>query len=249
MKIPLGSLALVGSGEYTYAMESFEKELINFGKASGKTGGYVQIATAAGNESPERLRYWEDLGKAQADRIGVESHFLPIFNSENVNNPEFIEVIKNASLIYFSGGNPVHLARTFHGTKILDAIKNEFATGTALAGCSAGAMAMSDEAAIHWRKNKESHDGFSVVPQMRIFPHYDRYFANIPLPIRNFITKSKAEVFSIGIDENTALLWREGSWTVHGKGSVHILGSHNEIDQKIFKEGELLNFLPAPTAF
>ncbi len=246
MKIPLGSLALVGSGEYTLGMAEFERELIELGRANGKRGGYVQFATAAGKESVDRLNYWRELGKQQAERIGVECKFVPLFDKVGINNPQFRELVKDASLIYFSGGNPVHLAQTLHGTDLLKAIKDEFASGTSLAGCSAGAMAMAEEASIHWRKNKESHDGFGILPRMKIFPHYDRYFGNIPSPIRSFITKSRDEEFSIGIDENTALLWNKESWSVRGVGNIHLLGSHKNEDKNRFNNGENLNFLPTP---
>ena len=61
-----GSLALVGSGEFLPIMADFEKSLINDGVKNNKQPTYVQIPTAAGQESPERLKYWEELGKRQA---------------------------------------------------------------------------------------------------------------------------------------------------------------------------------------
>ncbi|TRZ58395.1 MAG: peptidase, partial [Streptomycetaceae bacterium] len=68
-----GSLALVGSGEYLPAMAAFEKSLIDDGVKNGKNPKYIQIPTAAGRESTERITYWENLGKKQGDLIGVES--------------------------------------------------------------------------------------------------------------------------------------------------------------------------------
>ena len=62
-----GSLALVGSGEYLPAMANFEKSLLDDGIKNGKRPIYVQIPTAAGQESDDRLDYWKQLGKAQAD--------------------------------------------------------------------------------------------------------------------------------------------------------------------------------------
>ena len=73
-----GSLALVGSGEYLPAMSAFEKSLLADGIANGKTPVYIQIPTAAGQESDDRLDYWKNLGQQQAERIGVQPVFLPI---------------------------------------------------------------------------------------------------------------------------------------------------------------------------
>ena len=73
-----GSLALVGSGEYLPAMAEFERSLIGDGVANGHRPRYIQIPTAAGQESSQRLEYWKDLGAAQAERLNVENDFLPI---------------------------------------------------------------------------------------------------------------------------------------------------------------------------
>ena len=43
----IGSLALVGSGEYLPAMSEFEKSLIDDGMKNGKKPIYLQIPTAA----------------------------------------------------------------------------------------------------------------------------------------------------------------------------------------------------------
>ena len=67
----LGSLALVGSGEFLPAMSDFEKSLIDDGVKNGKAARYVQIPTAAGQESAERLQYWENLGRTQAELLNV----------------------------------------------------------------------------------------------------------------------------------------------------------------------------------
>ena len=56
-----GSLALVGSGEYLPQMVEFEKFLINDGVRNGKKPIYIQIPTAAGRESENRLKHWQIL--------------------------------------------------------------------------------------------------------------------------------------------------------------------------------------------
>ena len=59
-----GSLALIGSGEYLPAMAAFEKTLLDDAIALGKAPTYIQIPTAAGKESADRLDYWKQLGAA-----------------------------------------------------------------------------------------------------------------------------------------------------------------------------------------
>ena len=99
-----GSIALVGSGEYLPAMATLEKSLIDDALALGKKHTYIQIPTAAGRESEDRLDYWRALGKAQADRLGIEQIFLPIYEREGALNPVFADLINDSALIYLSGG-------------------------------------------------------------------------------------------------------------------------------------------------
>ena len=138
-----GSLALIGSGEYLESMSAFEKSLIDDGVKNGKKPLYIQIPTAAGQESQTRLKYWEDLGRAQAELIGVESIFLPIFNREDANNPKYAQLVRDSALIYFSGGDPHYLAQSIIDTPLWQAIVENWQTGGSLAGCSAGAMVLS----------------------------------------------------------------------------------------------------------
>jgi cyanophycinase len=78
-----GSLALVGSGEYLPAMAQFENSLVADGVTNGKEARFLQIPTAAGRESSDRLEYWKELGIRQAKNIGVEATYLPIFTRED----------------------------------------------------------------------------------------------------------------------------------------------------------------------
>ena len=60
-------IALVGSGEYLPVMTDIERALM-----AGRSPKYVQLATAAAPEGDESLARWHALGRAQAERLGVE---------------------------------------------------------------------------------------------------------------------------------------------------------------------------------
>ena len=93
-----GSIALVGSGEYLPVMQPVESELLRFAIDRGRPNRYVQLATAAGRESPERLKYWQDLGTKAALRIGAEVDFVPVYSREHADNQEFADRILQAGL-------------------------------------------------------------------------------------------------------------------------------------------------------
>ncbi|HEY2792077.1 MAG TPA: hypothetical protein VGJ28_06975, partial [Micromonosporaceae bacterium] len=103
--MPHGPLALVGSGEYLPSMLEIEGELI-----SGRPPRYVQIPTAASREGASRMAYWVELGRAQAQRLGVEAVPLVVTNREEADDPAIAAEVAGAGLIYLSGGDPGHLA-------------------------------------------------------------------------------------------------------------------------------------------
>ncbi len=237
-----GSIALVGSGEYLPEMAELERSLIEDGLKQGKDPLFVQIPTAAGQESLERLKYWEQLGKSQADALGIEQVFLPIFNRDHTQETKFVDLISRGALIYISGGDPHHLAKTLAGTPILTTIRESWESGSSLAGCSAGAMAMSTYVPHFRLSRQEPTPGFNFLPRIRVIPHFDKFFRWIPESAAQRLLKTSHDEALLGIDELTALVRRESSatWSVHGAAGVHVLkgyqlGKHSH--------GEELNLL------
>jgi len=227
----IGALALVGSGEYLPVMQDLERALLESGISNGKPNRYLQIPTAAGQESKERLEYWESIGAEQARRIGAVQDFLPIFTREDAFNNEYVSKIKNAGLIYFSGGDPGYLATTMHGTPLWEEIESNWRIGAALAGCSAGAMALSSDVPNFFKMKNIGIPGLNLIPNLRPIPHYNKFFGWIPDSAAKIVMKAPEGTVIIGIDEETALVSGldegtsliEKKWQVHGKGGVHIL--------------------------
>jgi cyanophycinase-like exopeptidase len=220
-----GSLALIGSGEYLPAMAQFEKSLMDDGIKNGKRPIYVQIPTAAGKESADRLEYWKQLGKSQADRLGVDSIFLPIFTRDDANNPEYATLIHNSALIYMSGGDPHYLAETLMDTPLWSAIEQNWRTGTSLAGCSAGAMVLSAHIPNFRMLKKSPTAGLNLLPEIRVIPHFNKFFKWIPESAAKVLLHVPDDSILIGVDEMTAIVKRSGDehWVVVGDAKVHVL--------------------------
>jgi cyanophycinase-like exopeptidase len=237
-----GSIALVGSGEYLPAMASLEKSLINDGIKNGKRSIYVQIPTAAGQESDDRLEYWKQLGKDQADRIGVESIFLPIYTRAAANNPKYVTLINDSALIYMSGGDPHYLAETLMGTSLWDAIQENWRNGTSLAGCSAGAMVLSAHIPNFRLLKKSPTAGLNLLPNIRVIPHFNKFFRWIPESAAKVLLHVPDDSILIGVDELTAIVKRSGDdhWVVVGEAKVHVLKGMP--DQQL-ADGEIITFV------
>ena len=227
----IGALALVGSGEYLPVMQDLESALLNSGISNGKPNIFLQIPTAAGEESAERLKFWESRGADQARRIGTVQEFLPIFKREDAFNDKYISLVKSAALIYFSGGDPGYLANSLYETPLWDEIKKNWLAGASLAGCSAGAMAFSSDVPNFFRMKEEGIPGLNVIPHLRPIPHYNKFFGWIPDSAAKIVMKAPEGTVIIGIDEDTALVTGldagtsiiDKKWQVYGKAGVHIL--------------------------
>ncbi len=228
-----GRIALVGSGEYLPVMQGVEQRLLE-----GRPPRYVQLATAAAPEGARSLAYWHELGAEAAARLGVEQVIVDVRNRADADNPEWAAHIAGAGLIYLSGGNPSFLARTLAGTRVWTAIHAAWRAGASLAGCSAGAMALAGRVPEFRRPGGDGVDGLGVVPEVRVFPHFDRMAARLP-DFALTVATSARDGGVLGIDEHTALVadpadgehWefsvmgRQSAWVIGPKGRSRIEGS------------------------
>ena len=237
----IGSLGLVGSGEYLPQLAEFEKSLIEDGIANGKKPIFLQIPTAAGRESENRIEFWKQLGKEQAERLGYESKFLPVLKREDADNPEFVESVKDAALIYFSGGDPHYLADTLINTPLWHGIYENWQSGGSLAGCSAGAMVLSTHVPNFRLSRHQSTEGFGIIENVRVIPHFNKFFKWIPESAAKLLMHVPDDSVLIGIDELTAIVKRGGSdfWQVYGQAKLHILKGLPEAQ---FSHGQEIRF-------
>lgn len=215
-----GRIALVGSGEYLPVMQGLESWLLE-----DRPPRFIQLATAASLEGDRSLDKWHGLGKESADRLGVEQVILDIRNRDDAQSEHHVAALEGAGLIYLSGGNPGHLARTLRGTRVWAEIKRQWKLGASVAGCSAGAMALCSYVPDFRHPKAGGEEGLGLVLNARVIPHFDRYTKFIPdFALKPLITPGN---MVIGIDENTALIsdgttaqhLREWEFRSRGEGS------------------------------
>jgi len=226
-----GAIALVGSGEYLPIAQVLETELLRLGISKGKSNTYIQIPTAAGKEGDERLDFWRKRGADQGVRIGCEVKYLPVLTRDDAHNPQWIEEINSAGLIYFSGGDPVHLAEIFANTPMWEAIVSAWKQGSSLAGCSAGAMALGGK--IIGIRRSHISAGLNLLPDIEVIPHYDKFLGWLPDRVTAAVMRNDADTALLGIDENTALVLTD-RWRKYGSGSVHVLRGEFEFSDEPF---------------
>ncbi len=212
--MPAGRIALVGSGEYLPVMAEIEAWLL-----ADRPARYVQLATAAAPEGPASLQRWHDLGAQAAARLHAEQVVIDVRTRQDAEQQSWADAIAGAGLVYLSGGNPGFLARTLHGTRVWDAIRQAWLGGASLAGCSAGAMALAGYVPDFRHPRSGGTQGLGVVPDARILPHFDRYARWMPdLALRPLVSPDTSV---IGIDEDTALVAEpadQPTWEFRSRG-------------------------------
>jgi cyanophycinase-like exopeptidase len=213
-----GPIALVGSGEYLSGMAEVERNLI-----AGRPPRYVQIPTAAAHEGAASLERWIDLGKEQAERLSVEAVPVVVRNREEADDPDLAALVEGAGLIYLSGGSPTLLAKALRGTAVGAAIEATWRGGAALAGCSAGAMALTSWVPSLRRPGGDPVEGLGFVPHLRVIPHFDQFERWMPDLAGRYLARAPEGTAVVGVDEETALIWNDGRWTVEGHRQVWLL--------------------------
>ncbi len=210
-----GPLALVGSGEYLPVMADIEAALL-----AGRPPRYVQLATAAVPDGPSVVERWHNLGREQAQRLGVEAVILSVNDRADADNEAIAQQVAGAGLIYLSGGNPGFLADTLRDTAVWAAIVTAWQDGAALAGCSAGAMAMTSWIPSLRHPRQGGTNGLAVLPHLRVIPHFDFFTSKVPDLVTRFLLPYDPAITVLGIDEETALVGGPKDWTVQGRQSV-----------------------------
>jgi cyanophycinase-like exopeptidase len=225
-------------------MAEFEKSLVQDGVKNGKEARYVQIPTAAGRESTDRLEYWKQLGLTQAKAIGVEATYLPIYTREDAFNQKYVDAVAKSALMYMSGGDPHHLAEVLSDTPLWSAIVENWKTGASLAGCSAGAMVLSAHIPNFRLLKKTATQGLNLLPEIRVIPHFNKFFKWIPESAAKVLLHVPDNSILIGVDELTAIVKRSGDteWVVVGEAKVHVLKG---LPDQQLHDGERIK-LPTP---
>ena len=204
---------------------------------AGRPARYVQLPTAAGQEGPASLARWTSLGIAQAERLGVQAVPLLVTDRDAADDPALAAQVEGAGLVYLSGGNPPYCASTLRGSLVWQAVHRAWQEGAALAGCSAGAMSLTGWVPDLRHPLRDADPGLGVVPGLRVIPHFDRFSAWMPDLVTRYLARSPEDVAVVGVDEDTALVHRDGAWTVQGRQSVWVLTSEGRTG---FGAGEVL---------
>jgi cyanophycinase-like exopeptidase len=221
-----GPIALVGSGEFLPAMEEVDAGLL--AAASRSRPRVAIMPTASWPDGEEVFRRWAAMGAAHFTALGAEVEPVLVRDRFDADDDRYAQAIGEADLVYLSGGKPGHLTESLLGTRVGAALAEAHARGATLAGCSAGAMTLASRQfdfrarrllwPLRWRES------LGFVPSATVIPHYDFWPEAFSAAI---VLQSPRGMVTLGIDEETAAIGRDGSWQVQGVGRVTVWRGHH----------------------
>jgi len=235
-----GPLALVGGHELNPGNEPQDELLA---AAAGEGPAFV-LATAAARHRPElavaHARDW-------FARFGLEVEELPVRTARQARSEEVVARAADGRFFYLVGGDPGIVANVLRGSPVWEVIVGAWRAGAALAGSSAGAMAMGSWTLTRSRfpgdHDRSYRDALGLVPGLAVLPHFGTFG-------RSWIGSALAgrpneEVVLAGVDERTAAVWSEDGWRAMGEGAVTLVSAEGE---RRFGSGERIEGMPAPRA-
>lgn len=233
-----GTLALVGGDEFKAGNE--EQDRLLAGDAG--PGPAFVVPTAAARQGPEQA-----VAHATSwfGRFGLQLRELQVLKRIDANSKELADLARSGGFFYLVGGDPGLVAQVLRESRVWTSILEAWRDGAALAGSSAGAMALCSHTLIRasWpnRFNRRPAGALGVVPDTAVLPHYDTFG-------ERWIESAQRElpgVTLLGIDERSAVVWKGKQWNAMGPGKVTIVKGE-KLTQ--FKSGDKVRGLPAPVS-
>jgi cyanophycinase-like exopeptidase len=212
-----GLLALVGGDEFNPGNEEQDRLLA----AAARPGPAFVVPTAAGRQHPEVA---VEHATSWFKQFGIELEELPVLKRTDANSNALAERALSGGFFYLVGGDPGLVVQVLRSSRVWTSIFEAWLGGAALAGSSAGSMALCGHTLIRasWpnRFNRRPADALGVLPGTAVLPHFETFG-------RRWIDSAQRELPGttlLGIDERSAALWAEGGkWRAVGPGSVTVI--------------------------
>ena len=221
-----GNLFIIGGGDRSAELMG---ELIK--TADLRMGDYIVVlpmASAEPDKSSESMRS-EFSGLCKNPVASFK------FNRDQANNQQdWIDSVRNARLIYITGGDQSRFMDVVKGSKLYDALHASFDNGATIAGTSAGAAVMSQIMITGEEKDKSDSGEFREIKIDNTVTSQGMGFITEAIIDQHFIKRSRynrllsiladhPDKMVIGIDEGTAIIVKGKNIRVVGESQVVVM--------------------------
>jgi cyanophycinase len=205
----VGTLALIGGGEWTDGCRDFDAELL---EAAGDDEVIV-LPSAAAFEHADRVA---ERASVYLRSLGAKPRPLMVLHRTEAEDPKIAETVRKARFVYLSDGSPLHLRSVLKDSALFQAILSAYHAGGVLAASGAGATLVGDPMVDP--RGGAYTVGLGVVAGLAIFPYHGTAANHLR---ERSIDLLPDQARLVGIDEQTALV-REptGAWRVAGAGAA-----------------------------
>jgi len=223
-----GSLFIIGGGSRPVELI---KKIIR--ESEIDKDGYGIVLPMASSEQDSSVFY----AKIPFHREGVKNIYGMYFKEKEIPTNEQLDSIKNAKLIYISGGDQDRFMKIVINTPIEMAIRENFKRGGMIAGTSAGAAVMSEKMITgNELKHGTYHSTFLYLEENNIELKKGLGFIKNAIIDQHFVRRSRYNrlitavieyptLKGVGIDESTAIFIKDGRAEVVGNSQVIVLSN------------------------
>ncbi|HEV3468200.1 MAG TPA: cyanophycinase [Pyrinomonadaceae bacterium] len=216
-----GRLVAIGGGEIKEGDAPLLKEFVKL--ARGPKARVVVMTVATDDPAGAAAEY-----RAAFRRIGLDDlQFVDVSTREDAARPEALEVIKNATGLFFTGGDQLHITSLLGGTEMQKLIHRRHERGLVVGGTSAGAAMMSNSMLISGASDEnpklggvEIGPGMDLLVGAMIDTHFSQRgrFGRLLTAVAHY-----PQDLGIGIDEQTAMVVNRTEFEVFGSGAVTVI--------------------------
>jgi len=210
-------ITIGGNEDKSAAHSSLLAEFVRL--AGGSDARLIVIPSAS--EAPVRraeqyVRLFATLGAAAIHVVHAETRVTP----------DDLLLIENATGIFVTGGDQEKLMACLRPTGCADAILNAVRAGAVYCGTSAGAAAACKTMLFEHGNVIRFAEGLGLLPAVII----DQHFSERQRLPRLLEAVTKHGLTGVGVDENTAVVWRRGGDVrVRGASRVTVVAPGAEI--------------------
>ncbi|MDB5090088.1 MAG: cyanophycinase [Mucilaginibacter sp.] len=228
MTVPKGKLIIIGGAVDMNTNLSAQEDILKpdhlkffeqgilkriITESAKQSGSIVEVITTA-SQIPELVgeEYTEAFNYLLVNHIGV----MDIRKREDASNPEYLNRLRKADVVMFSGGDQLRLSSIFGGTEFLQIMKNRYENEHfVIAGTSAGAAAASTNMIYRGQSSKalikgevQITAGLGFIDSVIIDTHFVQR-GRIGRLL--YAVASNPGMLGIGLGEDAGLLITEGS--------------------------------------